>query len=398
MKQKWVLFVVGLMLVAFLKPSIGFAIKDGASLEAFIKAEGFESVEDFEEYYEYYFLDDLSNVSDIEELKEILGAKITNENVEELVASYGYGSKQELVDELMMYGDLEEGSTLEETFIYINALDIHLDYYQSIELTPITDENLQDLLEAYEISREELDAILEEIGESLENFEYIEDLEEVLIDYYFNEDMMDEFYDAIMAGFEEIGLTKQELERLLVHFMSVAEEDDTILDRLMALDERMMQLPDFDSADDMTEAQMNELVSIFNELLNITQIDAKYYLVKGNSKQSVTLNELIYMETTNGADLLIELYSHQGEFLADMIFTAENFASDVIKEEVNKITKPIVEAEQKKTKKPVKKVTKTENGGKLPNTAGNYAGGILLGTAIAGLGGGMLVYRKRKSA
>ena len=398
MKQKWLLLVIGLMLVTFLKPSSGFAIADKASLEAFIKAEGFESVEDFEEYYEYYFIDDLSNVSDVKELKQILGVKINEENVEELVASYGYGSKQELVDELIMYGELEEGSTLEETYIYINALEIHLDYFQSPDLTPITDENLQELLDTYEITREELDAILEEMGESFENFEYMEDLEGLLIDYYFNEEIMDEFFDAILAGFEEIGITEQELERLLEHFMRVAEEDDTILDRLMALDEQIMQLPDFDSADDLTEAQMNEMVSIFNEMLNIAQIDAKYYLIKGDSKQPVTLKELMYMETTNGADLLIELYSHQGELLADMIFTAEIFGSDVIKEEVNKITKPIVEAEQKKRKESVKKVAKTENGGKLPNTAGNYAEGILLGTAIAGLGAGMLVYRKRKSA
>ncbi|WP_455675245.1 processed acidic surface protein [Pradoshia sp.] len=400
MKQKWLLLVVGLLLVTYLKPVVGFAITDEASLEAFVKAEGFESVEAFEEYYEYYFLDELSNVRTVEELKEILGERINDENVEELLAFYGYGSKEELDEELMMYGDLEEDSTLEETFIYINALDIHLDYYNSPELTPITDENLQDLLEEYEITREELDAILAEMGESLENFQYIEDLGGVIFDYYYNEDTMDEFLDAIMVGFEEIGITEQELQKLLEHFVRVAEEDDTIFERLIALDERMMQLPDFESADDMTEAQMKELVSVFNEILTTVQIDAKYYLVKGDSKKAVTLNELMYMDTTNGADLLIELYNLQGEFLADMLFTADTFGSDIIKEEVNKITKPLIEAEQKKkpVKKPVKKVTKTENGGKLPNTAGNYTEGILLGAAIAGLGAGMLVYRKRKSA
>ena len=80
MKKKWLLFVVGLMLVTWLKPSLGFAITDEASLEAFVEAEGFESVEAFEEYYEYYFLDDLSNISDVEELKQILGVKINEEN------------------------------------------------------------------------------------------------------------------------------------------------------------------------------------------------------------------------------------------------------------------------------------------------------------------------------
>ena len=395
MKRSWLLLVAGLLLFTCLKPSIGFAFTDEASLEAFVTAEGFSSVEEFKEYYEYYFADELSNVKDIEELKEILGEKINNENIEELVAYYGYGSRQELTDELLMYGDLEEGSTLEEEFIYVNALYILLDTYVPPELTPITDENLQELLDNFEITRAELDAILEEMGETLGNFQYIEDLEEALINYYFNEDIMAELLDAIMVGFGEIGLTEQELERLIYHFISVAENDETIFERLLALDERIMQLPEFESADELTEAQMNELVSVFNEFLNIVQIDAKYYLVKGDSKQPVTLNKLMYMETTNGADLLIELYNHQGEFLADMIFTAEDFGSDLIKEKVDKITKPLVQAEKKK---PVKKVTKTEHGGRLPNTAGSYAEGILLGTALAGLGTGMLIYRRRKSA
>ena len=113
---------------------------------------------------------------------------------------------------------------------------------------------------------------MEEMGETLGNFQYIEDLEEALINYYFNEDMTDEFLDAIMAGFGEIGLTEQELERLIYHFISVAENDDTIFERLLALDEQIMQLPEFKSADELTEAQMNELVSVFNEILNISRL------------------------------------------------------------------------------------------------------------------------------
>ena len=401
MKLKWLLLVVGLLLAAYVKPVVGFAITDEAALEAFVKEEGFSSVEAFEEFYEYYFLDELSWVSTVEELKGILGPKINDENVGELVAEYGYGSKEEVIEDLISYGELEKGQTLEDTIIYVNALDLLLDYYNyTDELTPITEENLQELLDDYEITREELDAILEEMGERLENFEYIEDLDEVLFNYYYNDETLDDMLDVIMGGFEEIGLTEEELERLFEHFVSVVEEDETVLDRLLALDERIMQLPDFESSDELTEAQMNELVSIFNEILNIVQIEAKYYLVKGNDKQPITLNELMHIETTNEADLLIELYNLQGEFLADMLFTAETFGSDIIKEEVKKITKPIVEAEQKQKQKqqPVKKVTKTEKGGKLPNTAGNYTEGILLGAVLAGLGAGMLVYRKRKSA
>ena len=390
MKQKWLLLVVGLMLFTYLKPAVGFAVTDEAALKAFVQEEGFTSVEEFEDFYEYYFLEELSDVKTVDELKEILGARITNKNVEELIVSYGYGSKQELIDELIEYGDMEEGSTLEETFIYINALDMHLDYYQSPDLTPITDENLQALLDDYEITREELNAILDEMGESLANFTYIEDLDLFLMDYFYDdEEFMEDLLSEIAGDFAEIGLT---------------EEDETILDRLFALEDRVNQLPDFESSDDLTEAQMNEIVSVFNEILNIFQLNAKYYLVKGDSKQPITLNELMHLETTNDADLLIELYNLQGEFLADLLFTAELFGSDVIKGEVGKVIKPITEVKEekknpvKKPVKPVKKVTKTENGGKLPNTAGNYTEGILLGAAIAGLGAGMLVYRKRKSA
>ncbi len=243
------------------------------------------------------------------------------------------------------------------------------------------------------------------MGESLANFTYIEDLDLFLMDYFYDdEEFMEDLLSEIAGDFAEIGLTEEELERLFEHFMRIAEADETIVDRLFALEDRVNQLPDFESSDDLTEAQMNEIVSVFNEILNIFQLNAKYYLVKGDSKQPITLNELMHLETTNDADLLIELYNLQGEFLADLLFTAELFGSDVIKGEVGKVIKPITEVKEekknpvKKPVKPVKKVTKTENGGKLPNTAGNYTEGILLGAAIAGLGAGMLVYRKRKSA
>ena len=128
--------------------------------------------------------------------------------------------------------------------------------------------------------------------------------------------------------------------------------------------------------------------------MDIFQLKAKYYLVKDGEKTTLSLNELLVLEKTNGADLLVELYSTSGNLLADIIITAEMFGSELIIEDVQEIAKPITNP----VKNPPKKVNRTIKGGKLPNTAGNYAGGILAGLLLIGIGSGLIIKRKRNAA
>ena len=97
------------------------------------------------------------------------------------------------------------------------------------------------------------------------------------------------------------------------------------------------------------------------------------------------------MTSTDGYGLLIELYNKQGEFLADLLFTADMFGSDLLQEtgkDLKELEKVIV---KKDTDKPVKK---TEKGAKLPKTASSYLTNTAAGLAFAITG--FIIYRRFK--
>ena len=72
---------------------------------------------------------------------------------------------------------------------------------------------------------------------------------------------------------------------------------------------------------------------------------------------------------------LSKLYNYNGDFLADMMISANLFGSELITDTINKVEKV-----EKSITKPVKKTIK---GGKLPNTAGHYVDNILGGLCYA---------------
>ena len=386
MKRVVTMFVSFLLLLTCVNPGVSLAAINEADLDAFSKAEGFKDAKEFKVYFDDYFYEhDLDSLSTVDELKTVLGERLNEENVQEIVIDYGFNDREELMDTLMEFDEIVEGETIEETFIYVNALKGVLTYYVD-ELTPVTDENLNELLKEYELTLDELKQLLANNDDSLDNYKYIEDLDAAVYHYLYSEDLPE--------GLPEIGLTDEEMERLLKHILSIDLEDPALEQRMLAIEERLKSLPDFDSASDLTQAQIKEIASIFTEVLDILQLKASYYLVKDSEKKAITLNELLVLETTNGADLLIELYNTQGEFLADLVITAENFGSDLIDEEIVKVTQPITQP----VKNPPKKVERTIKGGKLPNTAGNYAEGILAGLLLIGAGTGLLIRRKRNAA
>src|SRR5690606_14280434 len=171
-------------------------------------------------------------------------------------------------------------------------------------------------------------------------------------------------------------------------------EDEGFMAQIDALLVRIDAMEDFESSDDLDAAQIAEILDIFTQLIDLFELDMKYYLTDGTDKQPLTLAALMALETTNGMDLLIEIYNTQGTFLADMIFTAEMFGSEIIKEtgkdiEVVKETvaapkKPAVKKDVKAVK-PVKTV-KTVKGGKLPKTASDYIPNTMIGLAFVLVG------------
>ncbi|WP_167553212.1 processed acidic surface protein [Evansella clarkii] len=312
---------------------------------------------------------------------------------------------QEELEERLM----GQGFTLEE-------LDSTEDF-EWILGRPLTDEIVEEYLEFYGVTYIEMEEILASYGVKLEDFYFEYELDFYLWDYLydhewdwteeeweeFHREFLEEIYYELSELFEEIGLTLEEFKRLVKHFEYVIETTDDLLDRLLALDERIYALPDFESVDELTAEQIAEVLSIFKEMANIFQLDFKFYLVKGDEKLPVTFAEMMKITDLDGYALLIELYNYEGEFLADIIITADLFGSDLIKEtgsEMKNVTKEVKAVQEKAPEKTAEDksapVAKTEKGGKLPKTASEYPLYMILGLLITGAG--VVVFRKVKAA
>ncbi|UTR14102.1 processed acidic surface protein [Salipaludibacillus sp. LMS25] len=250
----------------------------------------------------------------------------------------------------------------------------------------LTDELISQILADYEITIEELHTILAEYGETLTNIKFVDDLEFYLFDYFYGE----EWYYEYLDFFASIGITEEELLRLLDHLEEVSNNNPNLVDELDALLWRILELDDFESVSEVTAEAIAELLAIFEEFTRLLEIDTEFYLVKGDDKQAISLSNLISLTTTNGYDLLIEIYNKRGEFLADILLTADLFGSDLIKEAGEAITTSTQEVTEDNS------LTKTEKGGKLPDTATHSLLNVLLGCIATGAG--LVLIRRRKAA
>ncbi|MFC0559223.1 processed acidic surface protein [Halalkalibacter alkalisediminis] len=368
-------------------PSFSLAAPSSSDLQTYLTELGWTQ-EQLEEHLDFYELT-ISDFDSVEEIKDFLGPVLTETSLHELLAEHGL-TLEEATALLVENGELDAGETILSVYKFYDDLDFDLYFYH---LTPITDDSLQQLLNDYGLTLDELINLLEDNGDSLENYEHIEDLEWAIDFYLYGSDV--DFSD-IDDLFSLIGLTDQELERLFEHFESLDYTNPAFLDKLEELGNRLMAFEDFEDPSDVTPEQLAELLDIFNQLLNLFELDVKYYLVKENEKNPVSIQQLITMTSTEGYGLLIEFYNKQGEFLADLFFTADMFGPELIIEtgnDLKEMEKTIVEKAivKKNSDKPVKK---TEKGAKLPKTATDYVVNTASGLALAMAG--LLIYRRFK--
>jgi processed acidic surface protein len=234
---------------------------------------------------------------------------------------------QDQVDQILS----ELGWTNHDLTEYLDYYELSIDDFETIEDlksmlgTPITDENLADLLLQHEITRSELDTLLAEFGESVEDYFFIEDLD-IALSFYLG-------HDEEMAELEEfmalIGLTDAEVDSLFTHFM---ELDETLLEQQM--EDIISRLDPFFMLEDttkLTEAQEDELVAVLKDMMTILQLDPRFFLVDKNGVETAaTFKELMGMEELYGNELLIQLYSTEGELLLDMQLSEEMLNSEFL--------------------------------------------------------------------
>jgi processed acidic surface protein len=363
-------------------PLLSLAAPASFDLQSYLNELGWTEAQ-LEEHLDFYDLL-ISDFDTVEDIRDFLGPVLTEASLQELLLEHGL-TLEEATALLKENGELEEGQTILAVYKFYVDLEFDLYFYN---LTPITQENLQKLLDDYGLTLDELTALLEENGDSLDNYEYIEDLEWAVDFYLYGSDL--DFSD-IDDLFSQIGLTHEELERLFEHFASLDYTNPAFLDKLDELSNRLMAFEDFEDPSDLTAEQIAELLDIFQQLLDLFELDVKYYLVKDDEKKPISLETLMTMTSTQGYGLLIELYNKQGEFLADLFFTADMLGLDLIVETGKDLKETGNLIVKKDTKKPVKK---TEKGAKLPKTASDYVTNTAAGLAL--VLAGFIIYRRFK--
>ncbi|RBP90504.1 processed acidic surface protein [Cytobacillus firmus] len=388
--------IIASILLLSLFPAVSLAAPSKDELAEFVKETNW-SEEGLIDHLEYFWDMNIEDFDTLEEMIEYLGEPITEENLQQLLAEYDFETEEELAALLAENGEMETSDDVRDVFRYIDALDSTVSFL-TYTGTEINDETLNQLLNDYGLTKGELISLLKENDDSLENYEYIEDLD-IMVSIYLGGDEWpgEDEMNQILA---DIDLTDGELEALFEHFMTLDFENPDLLDKMMDLESRLMAFGEFDSAGDLTEAEIAELISIIQEMMDLFQLDAEFYLMKDGEKTHLTTAEMVALEETNGHDLLIELYNTEGQFLADMIITAEMFSSELIEDTVTDLNQAetVIKKQDHAKVKPVSKHAKTVKGGKLPNTAGNYIEGVLAGIGLALIGFAILHRRKVKAA
>ncbi|MBS4198554.1 processed acidic surface protein [Bacillus sp. FJAT-49732] len=318
----------------------------------------------------------IEEIKSVQEVYDALGEPINGTNLQKLLSEYNFSSEKDLEEFLIENGELEKGQKVEEVFKYINYLDFIISFYTDLS-TPITTESLNQFLKNYDLTMADLNALLKANDDAIENYESIEELEFAVVTY------------IAQQTFDQLGITEDEIMNLFIHIASLQIDETKVESQLKSIMSRLDVFSNFDSAKDLSKEQIVDMAEIMKELMGIFQIDAKFYLYKGGHKtKELSYEDLISLETTNGSDLLIELYNYDGVLLADLLLTADLFNSGLI-EQIKETEKAIV----KPIEKMLPKKPKTVKGAKMPNTAGNYVEGSAVGLILT-IGGLFLIRRR----
>ncbi len=335
--------------------------------------------EDFTAYLSDVYDYSLDDFEDLTDLQEFLGPLVNETNLQELLEEFEM-TEEELVKLLE-----ENGTSLDEFIFYEDLYWQVSDFLYTAELTPITDENLQELLDEFDFeSKEELEAFLNKYDDSLENYDNMEDLYMAVGEHIFMESK-----DEMINTLDSFGLSLAEANNLANHLLAILENPDLDQEQFLAkmdeIGQRLMNFPEFESAEDLSAEDIAEFIDIWNDMLNLLDLKVEYYLSKDGKETAISFESLLNMDSTNGADLIIKILSKDGKLLADMKVTKEMFGSDFLQETGKTIdkTKETAEDVTKAVEKvPAVKVAKTVKGGKLPNTGSDYLPNALAGFAL----------------
>jgi len=293
-------------------------------------------------------------------------AEVTPEELKDYTSDTGF-TESDLEDYFAVYDlSVKDFETVDELVSYLGE--------------PVNKETIQTLLSKHNINEDELQHILGGFGESIHDYLFIKDLD-TTVDFYLNHAEVIVEAERMLS---EIGLTEDEIDGLFLHFLSL--NDMNFEENMKSLSSNLEQYFSYNSTEELSADQQKELLVMYDKMIEIFELQPRYYLLKDGVKEAVAYNSLLEKSSLDGADLLVELYRTNDEYLLDLKVSEDMLASDFILVRGEKLLTVATLATEMSVK---------VQGNKLPTTASPYSNLLLIGALLIVMGiGSVLMTRK----
>ncbi|AST06114.1 processed acidic surface protein [Anoxybacillus flavithermus] len=257
------------------------------------------------------------------------------------------------------------GWTMDDLTRYLAKWNMTVDDFSSLEAlkeqlgTPITPDRLDSLLQRYEMTQEEAEALLGQFGEQLQQYTFIEDLSYALSFYRDRYDAMQAMTDILAT----IGLTENEIRGLIERTPPTAKQT------LERLDEQIQTLVLRDLSKPLTKKEREAMLAFWNEWLSLYRLQAKVFEVNEHGRKPISFEQI----ETATAPVVMEWYDERGNFVADLYIPSERMNSSVLidaSEQLAHIGKMALDLESGLLV------------ARMPKTASSYGMNILIGVAL----------------
>lgn len=317
------------------------------------------------------------------------GFEVTKQNLEASLSYYELG-----------FDDFEISSVDDLTYLFGDVIQSDLS-------------NLTELYSTYELDEEALHQLLEENGENVSDYIFLNDLS-VAVFFYQEYSNIDENPDnnedpitypeideeLFQSFFTEIGLTENELQKLEAYFTLLEDyfSDPATLEQFLALGERISSLEDIAITDQLTKEQIGNITSIMQDYFTILKLDAVFILIKDGQEVQLSMADLINIKELNQEAIRVELYGTDNQLLADFTITKEALEAlyqfvDQTTEEIVTEIEEVIPAQENNSNAQVQTPVKTVKGAKLPKTASDNLANVFFGILITAAG--LLFFRKK---
>ena len=214
------------------------------------------------------------------------------------------------------------GWTKQDLKEFLATKELTLDDFQNAQAlkeaigTPITPDSLEELLHDYSMTREELDILLAGFNEKVQDYWNIEDLD-VAIDFYQN-------HENVMASLETFllnaGITDTEKNNLYTYFKTLDEV--AVSAKVEQWQEKADFLNELDPEGSLTNAQQQELTSLWEDIASTLGVQPKFFKVDDNGKQTeLSISDLSNTELSD--TIAMELYDRDNNLLLNLVLSPE---------------------------------------------------------------------------